>query len=211
MKTKDEREKLEKLIDSAPEKITDEVPIPGNIPEELKTQSVMGLDFKELRKECTDEARIILNDSIGFILNDDMITGNRYLKNKLEVDILTLSGMLYQLRVNEAMQQAMMEEVDRGFMHPRMFEVFSGLSKTIADINKQLLQTVEALKLTYKDVKSDMREKETEALGPSRDHSGMITQGDGGVVSLGTKELINSMRKAPPKPSGDIEDTEEID
>jgi len=210
MKIKDEREKLEKLIDSAPEKITDDVPIPGNIPEELQTQSIMGIDFKELRSICTDEARIMLNNSIGFILSEDMIEGNNYLKNKLEVDILTLSGMLYQLRVNEAMQKAMMEEVDRGFMHPRMFEVFGQLSKTISEINKQLLQTVEALKVTYKDVKADIREKETEALGPRRDQQGMITQGDGGVVSLGTKELINNMKR-PKQTPPDIQDTEEID
>jgi len=210
MKTKDEREKLEKLIDSSPEKITDEVPIPGNIPEELQTQSIMGLDFKELREECTDEARIMLNDSIGFILSEEMIEGNMYLKNKLEVDILSLSGMLYQLRVNEAMQKAMMEEVDRGFMHPRMFEVFGQLSKTISEINKQVLQTVEALKVTYKDVKSDIREKETDALGPKRENNGMITQGDGGIVSHGTKELINNMKRGNRNTNDDIQDTEEI-
>lgn len=208
MKVKDEREKLEKLIDSAPEKISEDVPVPGNIPEELQTQSVMGLDFGELRTKCEDEARIMLNHAIGFILSEDMIEGNEYLKNKLEVDIMSLSGMLYQLRANEAMQQAMMEEVDRGFMHPRMFEVFSGLSKTIAEINKQLVQTVEALKVTYKDMKSDIREKQTEALGPAQNNQGMIEHGDGGVVSFGTKELINRTKRPPQR--DDIQDTEEI-
>ena len=67
--------------------------------------------------------------------------------------------MVYQLRTNEAMQKALMMEVDRGMINPRMFEVFSGLSKTIAEINKQLLGTVEAIKSTYKDIKNDIREK----------------------------------------------------
>lgn len=208
MKTSDEREKLEKLIEAAPDKISEDVPVPGNIPEELQTQSVMGLDFKELRSQCEDEARIMLNHAIGFILSEDMIEGNMYLKNKLEVDVLTLSGMLYQLRANEAMQKAMMEEVDRGFMHPRMFEVFGQLSKTIAEINKQLVQTVEALKVTYKDIKSDIREKQHEALGPARNNQGMIEHGDGGVVSMGTKELINRSKRPPKR--DDIQDTEEI-
>jgi hypothetical protein len=209
MKLKDERERLEKLIEAAPDKITDDVPVPGNIPEELQTQSMMGLDFAEVKSKCNDEARIMLNHAIGFILNEDQITGNEYLKNKLEVDIMTLSGMIYQLRVNEAMQKVMMEEVDRCFVNPRMFEVFTGLSKTIGELNKQLIGTVEAIKLTYKDIKADIREKETDALGPSRNGQGMITQGDGGVVSMGTGDVINFTKRRPPIPPQDIQDIEE--
>jgi len=210
MKINEERERLEKLLDESPEKIADNVPIPGNMPEELQTQSTMGIDFAELKDQCNDEARVMLNNSIGFILPPEMIKDNEYLKNKLEVDIMSLSGMLYQLRANEIMQKAMMEEVDRGFMHPRMFEVFGGLSKTIAEINKQLIGTVEAIKLTYKDVKSDIREKETDALGGGTNNYGMIAQGDGGVISMGTKELINNMKKKPPKSSDSIQDVEEV-
>lgn len=210
MKINDERERLESLLNESPEKIADNVPVPGNIPEELQTQSTMGIDFADLKEQCNNEARIMLNNSIGFILPPEMIEGNEYLKNKLEVDIMSLAGMLYQLRANEIMQKAMMEEVDRGFMNPRMFEVFSGLSKTIAEINKQLIGTVEAIKLTYKDVKNDIREKQTDALGGGVNNQGMITQGDGGVISMGTKELINNMKKKPPSPDTNIQDVEEV-
>ena len=211
MKVKDERENLEKLLDESSDKITENVPVPGNIPEELQGQPTMGLNFDELKEQCNGEARIMLNNSIGFILPPEMIEGNDYLKNKLEVDIMSLSGMLYQLRANEAMQKAMMEEVDRGFMHPRMFEVFGGLSKTIAEINKQLIGTVEALKLTYKDVKNDIREQQTEALGATQ-HApgGMITQGDGGVVSMGTGDLLRHAKKGKKNPPEDIIDVEEV-
>jgi hypothetical protein len=211
MKVKEEREKLEQLLEESKEKITEDVPVPGAIPEELQGQPTMGINFNELKDQCNREARIMLNNAIGFILPPDMVEGNEYLKNKLEVDIMSLSGMLYQLRANEAMQQAMMEEVDRGFMHPRMFEVFSGLSKTIAEINKQLIGTVEAIKLTYKDVKNDIREQQTEALGSSSvDGQGMITQGDGGVVTMGTKELIKNNRRRPRPEKDDAQDVEEI-
>ena len=211
MKVKDEREKLESLLNASSDKIMDDVPVPGNIPEELQGQPTMGLNFDDLKEQCNKEARIMLNNSIGFILPEEMIEGNDYLKNKLEVDIMSLSGMLYQLRANEAMQKAMMEEVDRGYMHPRMFEVFSGLSKTIAEINKQLIGTVEAIKLTYKDVKNDIREQQTEALGSGHaGPTGMITQGDGGVVSMGTGELLRHAKKGKNRPPEDILDAEEV-
>jgi hypothetical protein len=209
MKVKDERDKLEGLLEASSDKIADDVPTPGNIPEELE-QSTMGIDFDELRDKCNTEARIMINNAIGFILPEEMIKGNAYLKNKVEVDVMSLAGMIYQLRANEAMQKAMMEEVDRGFMHPRMFEVFSGLSKTIAEINKQLLGTVEAIKMTYKDVKSDIKDQQTEALGGGDSMGGMLQQGDGGVVSMGTKELINSIKKRPESDNDNVQDVEEV-
>ena len=209
MKVKDERDKLEGLLEASSDKIADDVPTPGNIPEELE-QSTMGIDFDELRDKCNTEARIMINNAIGFILPEEMIKGNAYLKNKVEVDVMSLAGMIYQLRANEAMQKAMMEEVDRGFMHPRMFEVFSGLSKTIAEINKQLLGTVEAIKMTYKDVKNDIKEQQTEALGGGDSMGGMLQQGDGGVVSMGTKELINSIKKRPESDNDNVQDVEEV-
>ena len=209
MKIKEEREKLESLLASSSPQINNDVPIPGNMPEELRSEPLMGIDFVELKQICNDEARIMINNSIGFILTPEQILDNNYIKNKLEVDIMSLGGMIYQLRTNEAMQKALMTEVDRGMINPRMFEVFSGLSKTIADINKQLLGTVEAIKSTYKEIKNDIREKETDALGPHQDSHGMITQGDGGVVTLGTKELINNM-KLRPKLDTNVSDAEEI-
>lgn len=210
MKIDDERANLEKLLDEAPDKIAENVPTPGNIPEELQTQSVMNINFSELREKCEGEARIMINNAIAFILTDENLENNAYLRDKLEVDVMSLSGMIYQLRVNEAMQRAMMEEVDRGFMQPRMFEVFSGLSKTIAEINKQLLGTVEAIKSTYKDVKNDIREKETDALGGSKKENGMLTHGDGGVITMGTKELINSVKQQSKRQSQEPDDIEEI-
>ena len=210
MKIKDERDKLETLLEASNDKITDNVPIPGKIPEELQVEPTMGLDFEKLKETCNDEARVMINIAMGFILTPEMIKNNDYIQDKLEVDVMSLSGMIYQLRVNEAMQKALMTEVNRGMINPRMFEVFSGLSKTIAEINKQLLGTVEAIKSTYKEIKNDIRENETDALGTSKETSGMITQGDGGVVTLGTKELINNMRNKPIPGVDDIQDIEEI-
>jgi hypothetical protein len=194
MKITEEREKLENLLNEIPDNIKGAVPTPGNIPEELRSEPTMGINFTDLRSTCTDEARIMIVNAISFILPDEMSeTQQKYVEEKLKVDIMSLSGMLYQVRANEAMQKAMMEEVDRGSIHPRMFEVFGQLSKTIADLNKQLLQTVEAIKATYKDIKSDAREQKNEALGPVQDTLS-LTRGDGSMVTMGTKELIRSVK-----------------
>ena len=210
MKIKEERNKLETLLNASSDKLMDDVPVPGHIPEELQGEPTMGIDFDELKATCNAEARVMIKNAICFVLPPEMIKGNKYVANKLEVDIMSLAGMLYQLKTNEAMQKALMTEVDRGMINPRMFEVFSGLSKTIAEINKQLLGTVEAIKSTYKEIKSDIREKQTDALGPRQDATGMITQGDGGVVTMGTKELINKMKDRKQTKDKNILDAEEL-
>lgn len=194
MKAKDEREELRKMLDKAPNEMKDNVPnnaenIPG-----LKAEPVTDVNFEELRTKCENEAEIMLGNAIKFIIPEDMIENNEYLANKLRVDIISLAGMIYQLRTNEVMQKALIDQVNLGMVNARMFEVFAGMSKTIGELNKQLIQTVEAIKETYKSFREDVKEKRTEALGPHSGPQGMITTGDGGVVTRGTKELINRVK-----------------
>ncbi len=194
MKLKEEREELKKMLDNAPKEINANVPnkvddIPG-----LRAEPVTDVDFQELRTKCEEEAEIMLKNAIKFIIPEDMID-SEYLRNKLKVDTLSLAGMIYQLRTNEVMQKALIDQVNLGMVNARMFEVFAGMSKTIGELNKQLIQTVEAIKETYKTFKNDVKEQRTEALGPTAGPAGMITTGDGGVVTRGTKELINSVKR----------------
>lgn len=194
MKTKDERRELENLIKNSPSEISGHVAEPGKDLPELQPEPIMSVDFDELKNRCEVEARIMITNAIAFILPADMIENNEYLQNKLEVDVISLAGMIYQLRTNEVMQKALIDQVNSGAVNPRMFEVFGNLSKIIGDLNKQLLQTTEAIKETYKTFKNDVKEQRTEALGPQQNVSGMITTGDGGVVTRGTKELINQVK-----------------
>lgn len=182
------------MLDNAPKEINANVPnkvddIPG-----LRAEPVTDVDFQELRTKCEEEAEIMLKNAIKFIIPEDMID-SEYLRNKLKVDTLSLAGMIYQLRTNEVMQKALIDQVNLGMVNARMFEVFAGMSKTIGELNKQLIQTVEAIKETYKTFKNDVKEQRTEALGPTAGPAGMITTGDGGVVTRGTKELINSVKR----------------
>lgn len=195
MKARDERKELEKLIEKSPTGIDGHVPDKKDVPE-LETDPLMDVNFEDLKSTCDEEARIMINNAISFLIPEDMILNNEYLKNKLEVDIISLAGMIYQLRTNEVMQKALIDQVNSGAANPRMFEVFGKLSQIIAELNKQLIQTVEAIKETYKSFKNDIREQRTEALGPqSNGPSGMITTGDGGVITRGTGELIKKVKK----------------
>ena len=203
MKAQEEKDELQKMIDAADNRLDKNVVPPSNAVPELMMEPRFSMDFNKLRKECDSKAKKMIKNATGFMLNDSVIKDNPYLRNKMQVDVLSLSGMLYQLRVNEMMQETLMEEVRNGATHNRNFEVFGQLSKTIGDLNKQLLQTVEAIKSTYKDIKFDVKERENElrAIGPGQ--NGMV-RNDKGLVALGTKELIKETKKLKSTQNGQI-------
>jgi len=196
MKLKEERKELEKMLNSSPDNIEKNVLKPEEDIPGLKAEPVTNVDFDQLKKDCEEDARIMITNAIAFIIPEDMIENNEYLKNKLEVDVISLGSMIYQLRTNEAMQKALIDQINLGMVNARMFEVFAAMSKTVGELNKQLIQTVEAIKETYKSFKEDIKEKRTEALGPTQQSVGILKSGDGGVVTRGTKELIKRVKDA---------------
>lgn len=213
MKLKEEREELKKLLNKSPEEINNNVPQPGEEIPGLKAEPVTDVNFIELKLKCEEDARIMITNAISFIIPDDMIENNEYLKNKLEVDVISLASMIYQLRTNEVMQKALIDQINLGMVNARMFEVFSGMSKTVGELNKQLIQTVEAIKETYKTFREDVKEKRTEAIGPGSQVNGILTTGDGSVVTRGTKELINNVKRIKKEQNGNlsfVDDTELI-
>jgi hypothetical protein len=195
MKIREEREELKNLLEKAPENIDKNVAVPGENIVELESQPLVDVDFDEIKKICEKEARVMIKNAISFMIPIDMIRENKYLKNKFKVDVMSLAGMVYQLRTNEIMQKTLMQQINSGLVHARYYEVYGQLSKTIGDINKQLLQTVEAIKSTYKGFKDDVKEQRTEALGPIVGQSGMLTSGDGSIITRGTKEIINRVKQ----------------
>jgi len=209
MKIKEEKDELQRMIDAADDRLDKNVIPPSNAVPELMMEPRFTMDFTKLRKECASKAKKMIKNATGFMLSDSAIKDNPYLRNKMQVDVLSLSGMLYQLRVNEMMQETLMEEVRNGATHNRNFEVFGQLSKTIGDLNKQLLQTVEAIKSTYKDIKFDVKEKENElrAIGPGQ--NGMV-RNDKGLVALGTKELIKETKKLKSTQNGQMTIVEDV-
>ena len=195
MTIKSEREDLEKMLNNSPASLSNNNPTPDNIEgEELQQEPVFEIDFNKIKRNSKKKAKRMIKTATGLVLSDRMISANPYLKQKMEMDILSLSGLLYQMEVNETMQKAIMTEVQAGAASPRMFEVFSTQTKAIGELNKQLLQTIEAIKLAYRDVKLDIQEKEDrKAIGTEK--NGMILEADGGTVSIGTTELIKQAKK----------------
>lgn len=205
MKAKDERKELEKMLETSSANIGNE---PQDAPE-LQSEPMFDLDYDKLQKDCQRKAKHMISNATGLMLTDEVVKNNPYLKSKMQVDVISLSGMLYQLSINETAQKALLEEIRSGAMHPRMFEVFGQLSKTVGELNKQLLQTVEAIKMTYRDLRDDIRERNNDQLQLGEG----ITKNSKGLLTIGTKELIKETKRLKMEELRiqDIEDIETIE
>lgn len=194
MKAKDEKQEIDKMVEQASSSLEGNVPKSNETPE-LEQEDAFKLDYSKLQKKCDKKAKKLIKDATGLMMTDEMVKKNPYIKNKMEVDKISLSGMFYQMEVNKVMQKSLMEEVKKGASHPRMFEVFSQLSKTIGEINKQLLQTVEAIKNTYKDIKFDINEKENETQKSLEQGDNNLKRSkDGDLIAIGSKGIIQQTR-----------------
>lgn len=195
MKIKEERIELEKMISNSSDETGKDSTVSSENIGELETPHLIDVDLSKLKIQCEKEARRMIKNAISFMIPINMIRENKYLKDKFNVDVMSLAGMIYQLRSNEIVQKSLIEEISRGASHPRMYEVYTGMSKTIGELNKQMIQTVEALKETYRSFKEDVKERQNEELGSSNKAPGILTAGDGSVVTRGTKELINRVKQ----------------
>jgi len=193
MKQKDEKKALEDMLYNANGNLENNVP-KGNETPELDMDPLFDNDLDEMRNDCNKQAKRMIQTSTGFMLSNEIIRDNPYLRDKMKIDIESLSGMLYQIRSSELMQKTLMEQVRSGAAHPRNFEVYSQLTKAISELNKQLLQTVEAIKVTYRDVKQDVRDKEQELKALGETSSNGLVKNSNGIISLGTKDLIKSVK-----------------
>ena len=193
MTIKDDRKILENLINNSQESIGSTPVSPEDTPEFQQTPS-FEINIEKIKRKSIKKAKRMIKNATGIMLTSGMIKENPYLGDKMDMDIISLSGIVYQLEINEIMQASMIQEVRAGNIQARMYEVFATLTKVIGDLNKQLLQTIEAIKMTYKDIKLDIEDKQQElkAIGPNE--SG-LTRNKDGIVAMGTKELIKETKR----------------
>ncbi|MGL5692048.1 MAG: hypothetical protein ACRDD8_14695 [Bacteroidales bacterium] len=205
-KPKDERKLLENLLFSSNTNNINGDEVPNT--ETLVMANLFDDDLIELQKQCEKDAKSLVEQSIRHIFTKKLIREHSYIKDKIKIDIEVLSGILYQDRCARIMQRTLMNEIRLGAASPRNFEVFSNMSKTIAENNKQLLATVEAIKATYNNILTDISQKEqllinegsTKSLsasnGPSENPSDDVRVSEKGVSSVGSKGIIEMIKQA---------------
>jgi len=181
MTAKEEKEKLERMIMDSQSALEGNVPGQGEIPELEKAPS-FDIDYDQVQKDCDKQAKKLLKSATGLVIGDEMTKNNSFLREKIKTDIVSLAGMLYQMEIKKIMQRDLMEEVRHGNKGARMYEVFAGLGKVISEDNKQLVQTVEALKETYISLRGNIEERNEELRQLSGENNKLLSMGSRGMI-----------------------------
>lgn len=193
---KEERDKLGKMIAETQDHIGN-VPSPGEIPEIDQSPS-FDIDYDKVQKNCDKQAKKLLKNATGLFIGDEMTKNNPYLRDKIKTDIISLGGMLYQMEIKIVMQRDLMEEVRHGNKAARMYEVFGILGKVISEDNKQVLQTVEAIKETYISLKLNIEERNDELKqlsGHKKEDEKLLSMGSRGMINNAKIEKLELMKK----------------
>lgn len=115
------------------------------------------------KKSITKTVRRTITTLANHILPKDMLE-EEYVKNKIEQDIATLTELYVTRKNNEMVLQSLIKGISTGSNSPKMYEMYTKLSETVSDNNKQILETEDNLRKTYMELKYEVQSKRAELI-----------------------------------------------
>jgi hypothetical protein len=170
------------------------------------------LNYDLVKTESDSTATGIVDSIAEFYLDRSIISEIPYVKQKNEVDKITVSNLLFQMKTAEHAIIKLLEEIDNGNTHPRTFEVLSSLQRSKMEIVKHLAQFMVIMENNYKSLKEDYRIKKSEEPSQLNPSDYTVESNDGSSTQFrGTKGLIDVIRQAVPerRAESNIKDEEE--
>ena len=169
-------------------------PVTDTSTSDFTTVKQFEFDYEGTKKILRKKARKTLNNIVKHIIPDEMLE-DEYIKDKMEQDIDTLSGLYYQLELNNVMQRSIVENVSRGNTMPRMYEVFTGMTDRMEAINKQIVSTEQQIRRTYLDLKIEIRERENENIAKDSQQRRLENGGTGSLIVSSSKQLVEMAKE----------------
>jgi hypothetical protein len=135
-------------------------------------------------------------------MDDTSMSEASHVEFKKKVDAMNLSSMMFQLKSAQHAITKILEEIDLGNMHPRLFEVLAQLQSQIMQMPKDYQAYLEKMEQNYKKTRIEVDEKKHSqgiVMDQSSGDSGFyvsntaVTQ-DGGLKSRGTRGIMEGLR-----------------
>jgi hypothetical protein len=192
------RENLDAII---MEESLDSVSINSDDLPRLKTSELM--NFAEEKMTALSEAKSLMDSVAKFYVDPDAHGHLDLLDFKKKIDATNISAMMFQMKSAQHAITKLLEEIDLGNMHPRIFEVLAQLQSQIMQMPKDYQAYLEKMEQNYKKVNTELEDKK---------HSGgirMSAEDDGqggsffppstsegsGIKSRGTRGIMEGLRE----------------
>jgi hypothetical protein len=159
--------------------------------------STRNMDFYAVKEEAENESKKLLKSVIDFYLDAKIIKKNEYIKYKKAVDEMSLSNIMFSLKTTQHAIIKLMEEIDMGNIHPRIFEVLGQLQNQMMTTIKHQAAYAITMENGYKQIKDDHdRIEYQKSLDKNKDGDSEIKSiGEGESLKVrGTKGLMLSIK-----------------
>jgi hypothetical protein len=158
-----------------------------------KLKAISPLNYDEVKLDSDKKASDIVESVILMYLPSEFVQEQDYVYQKMEVDKLTVSNLLFQMKTAEHAIKKLLEEIDGGSPSARHFEVLSSLQKSKMEIVKHLAVWMTTMENNYKNLNYDWKnlvEKAQSLLPPASTESAS----DNTTKFRGTKSLMSMVQ-----------------
>ena len=194
------QEKIKENLDAIiMEESLDSVSLDSDDLPRLKTTELM--KFADEKLSALSEAKALMDSVAKFYVDPGAHGHVELLDLKKKVDAMNVSSMMFQMKSAQHAITKLLEEIDLGNMHPRIFEVLAQLQSQIMQMPKDYQQYLEKMEQSYKKVNTELEEKKHSGgvimeQGEAGDGNSFYpTNTDGsGVRSRGTRGIMEGLR-----------------
>ena len=164
----------------------------------LKSTEVM--DFATEKSTALSEAKALLDSISNFYLDSASKTDATHVEFKKKMDTMNISAMMFQLKSSQHAITKLLEEIDLGNMHPRLFEVLAQLQSQIMQMPKDYQGYLEKMDQNYKKTRIESDEKRhssgvvmDQEYTSDGSYAPISSSGDG-IRSRGTRGIMEGLR-----------------
>ena len=196
---------MEESLDSVIEANTSELP-------RIKSSNLM--DYDEEKSSAFTEANSLLDSLTNFYLDPDKIGAPDHLDQKKKIDAINISSMMFQLKSAQHAITKILEEIELGNTHPRLFEVLGQLQSQIMQMPKDYQNYMDKMEQGYKRLRNEVEQKNhSEGISMERSSDGesyipSAISSEGTIKSRGTKNMMEGIRELL---GGEIEDVKPLE
>lgn len=157
-----------------------------------KIRATKPLDYEIVKTDCDEKSVNIIEALVLLYLPVDFIERHEYVFQKMNIDKMIVSNLLFQMKTAEHAIKKLLEEIDGGNIQPRVFEVLASLQRSKMEIVKHIATFMVTLENNYKNLKYDYVSSITDSVMNPRQISSIDDEDDIESTRFrGTKSLMS--------------------
>lgn len=149
------------------------------------------IDFEKMNADFEKQAKKITESMLKFYADLGILTKHDYAREKQKLDNSSISNIFFQLKTIRMAIEKIVEEINQGNTHPRLFEVFGQLQDKLTVAVKTQANYVLFLESTYKNLKTEV--EQAEGGGTNQQNKQLAKSSNEYYITAGTKNLIKDL------------------